>query len=60
MVSFENELLFLAKWNKYALCFAFLLTRPLVYIQPLYYIANMLNSWGWKDHIDVSEAQLSQ
>lgn len=60
MDSFENELFFLAKWNKYAPCSNFLRNRPLVHIQSSYYIADMPNSWSWKDHIDVSEAQLSR
>lgn len=60
MDSFENELLFLAEWNKYAPCSGFLPNRPLVHIQSSYYIANMLNSWSWKDHTDVSVTQLSR
>lgn len=60
MDSFENELLFLAEWNKYAPCSDFLPDRPLVHIQSSYYIANMLNSWSWKYHTDVSVTQLSR
>lgn len=35
-------------------CSEFLPNRPLVHFQSSYYIANMLNSWSWKDHSDVS------